>query len=242
MDANAEFAYLDSASEFLSSSAGYSTTILDLPTYPYPRLSLNLFAYAATNYYVGGGIYGESAEDGGSFGHPFGIFEVGATKPASATWGAARVALGGWHGSATFDRFDGGEQHGASGAYAVAEQQVWREEPKDSENRQGLSWFAQYGYGDHAVSEVSHHAAIGWRYAGLLPGRDDDATGLRYSHARLSRAAGSPHKHDESGLEWYYRAQVTPCFSIQPDLQWIKNPGGNSGDALVGTLRLALSF
>lgn len=242
VDANSEFAFVEAASEFLNSSAGYSPTILDMPTYPQPRLSLNLFAYATTNFYVGGGVYGASVEDGADFENPFGIFETGLTKPASDRLGAGRVAIGGWHSARAYDCFHGGSQEGASGFYAVAEQQVWREDPKDAENKQGLALFAQYGFGDKDVSDVAHHISAGLRYAGLIPGRDDDSAGLMCSYARLSRANGSPHAHDENALEWYYRVQVTGCLSLQPDLQWISNPGGAPGDALVGTLRMKIDF
>ena len=36
VDANGEFAFVESAAEFLLSSAGYSSTIVGMPTYPYP--------------------------------------------------------------------------------------------------------------------------------------------------------------------------------------------------------------
>ncbi|MDB5296736.1 MAG: Carbohydrate-selective porin, OprB family, partial [Phycisphaerales bacterium] len=44
--------------------------------------------------------------------------------------------------------------------------------------------------------------------------------------------------------ELFYKVQVTKFFSLKPDLQYIHNPGGVRGrdDALVGTLRLTLSF
>ena len=244
VDANAEFAFVASASEFLNSSAGYSPTILGVPTYPNPRLSLNLFAYAATNYYIGGGVYGDSAEDGGSFRHPFGIVEAGVTKPATHKWGTARLAFGGWHSSATLGRYDGREQKGTSGFYAVAEQQLWGPQRRDPGNKQGLTLFAQYGFGDSQVSPVAHHAAVGLFYAGLISKRPNDSTGLRYSYACLSRAAGSPFDKDESSLEWFYRVQITPAVSIKPDLQWIRNPGGyaSRSDAWVGSVRIALEF
>ena len=242
VDANAEFDYIESASEFLNSSAGYSPTILDMPTYPQPRLSMNVFAYAATNYYIGGGVYVESIEDGAGFENPIILFETGATKPASDKWGAGRVALGGWHSMAQYNRCDGNTQDGASGFYALVEQQLWRENAKDAQGAQGLAGFAQYGYGDKTVGDIAHHFGFGLRYAGLIPGRDADSTGLYYSRALLSRANGSPYRHNESALECYYRFQMTGCLCLQPDLQWIDNPGGAQGDALVATLRMKVDF
>ena len=48
----------------------------------------------------------------------------------------------------------------------------------------------------------------------------------------------------EAVLELTYRAQITPWFALQPDVQWIIHPGGSTAidDALVVGLRAAVSF
>ncbi len=48
----------------------------------------------------------------------------------------------------------------------------------------------------------------------------------------------------EAVLELTYRAQITPWFALQPDVQWIIHPGGSTAidDALVIGLRAAVSF
>lgn len=48
----------------------------------------------------------------------------------------------------------------------------------------------------------------------------------------------------EAVLELTYRAQITPWFALQPDVQWIIHPGGSTAidNALVIGLRAAVSF
>jgi carbohydrate-selective porin OprB len=54
-----------------------------------------------------------------------------------------------------------------------------------------------------------------------------------------SQAAGT-HDNSEYGMELYYGDQLTDAISIQPDFQYIKNPGTSKArnDAIVLGLRL----
>ncbi len=177
VDANAEPDFVDADAEFPNSSAGYTPTLLDFPTYPKPRMSLNLFVYPMTNLYGGAGVYRDPAEHDAGFSEAFWIGEADLTKRASEKWGTGRVALGGCHASATFDRSDGGDQRGAHRSYALAEQQVWCERPRDAKDTQGLSLLAQYGYGEEEVNAFDQHASVGVFAVGLVPSRDNDSLG-----------------------------------------------------------------
>ena len=46
----------------------------------------------------------------------------------------------------------------------------------------------------------------------------------------------------EKNIEAFYKFQVTPSFSIQPDVQWIGTPSGALDDALVASLRFQIDF
>jgi porin len=48
----------------------------------------------------------------------------------------------------------------------------------------------------------------------------------------------------ELALEWTYMTQVTPWLQVQPDIQYIINPGGTGRikNALVLGFQLALNF
>jgi porin len=246
VDANSEFAFVEAAGEFINASAGFSPTIFTFPTYPDPALSLNLFVYPLENIYIGAGLYGDTITETSrrGFQEPFWIGEVGAKIPLGDKFGDLRVAAGVFYDTGNLDRFDGGTQNKGNGFYALAENQIWRENPDDKEDAQGLSVFAQYGFGDDKVSAFEHHLGLGLSTLGLIPGRDADAAGFYWTTVKTSRAAGSGFDADESAFEFFYKFEVTPAVSLKPDVQWITNPGGvkAADDALVFTLRLDVAL
>ena len=46
----------------------------------------------------------------------------------------------------------------------------------------------------------------------------------------------------ETAIELFYKAQLSPWMMLQPDLQFIANPGGDGRDAFVFGLRMELLF
>lgn len=63
IDANNEFAFVEHGDPLLNSSAGFSPTILGLPTYPNPATGAVLFASPAEGLYFGGGLFdGETGD------------------------------------------------------------------------------------------------------------------------------------------------------------------------------------
>jgi len=246
VDANAEFDNLSAAAGFINSSAGFSPTLLNFPTYPNPALSANVFVYPTAWFYCGAGVYTDNLRDLSAYGfhHPHLIGEAGLTHPGTGRLGLGRVAAGVWHDTATVSRFDGGSQDGTSGYYVIAEQQVWRRQPGAADDERGFSVFAQYGSANPEACPVAHHVGFGVSTTGLFPERDKDETGIYWSWAELSRASGSSFTHDESLLEGFYQCQITPFFALKPDLQWIRHPGGQSSldAAWVATLRVIIDF
>lgn len=92
------------------------------------------------------------------------------------------------------------------------------------------------------MSEAEHFFGAGVEWTGAIPGRDADVIGLGVFHVRFSERLGLD-ESSETAAELYYNAQITPFFSIQPDIQYIANPGGSdSDDALVLGLRTTLRF
>ncbi len=167
----------------------------------------------------------------------FGIAEV------RYEWEDGRVGIGAWHHNGDFDRFDGGVDDGAEGYFALAEGWLMREDG-DPDGEQGLQAWTLLGAADETVSPVETHVGVGLAYAGLLGGRDEDTTGLGVHSARLSGDpdAGFTEGH-ETAIELFHAFQVLPELRIQPDLQYIVNPGGEGlDDAFVGTIRLAFEL
>jgi porin len=76
-----------------------------------------------------------------------------------------------------------------------------------------------------------------------MPGRDDDAAGIGLVWSRLTPGQASQLEGDNRGNEFTveatYEAQLTPWFELQPDLQFVVQPGGST--ALPAALVLGLS-
>jgi len=258
VEANSEFAFVDAAGEFIHSSAGFSPTILNFPSYPDPAMSVNVFVYPAPWLYFGAAVYDGALNDGVRTGGRgpstffsntmsddyFLIGELGIGWSGTANWGDGRFALGSWHHTGRFARFDGTNDSGVTGFYMVLEQRIWRENPGVPGDEQGLSFFLQYGYTDRNVSEINHHVGVGLSSVGPIRGRDEDSVGFMVSFVDLSDASGADFTTDETALELFYRLWITPFLSVKPDLQYIINPSGSRsiGDALVGTLRTEIVF
>jgi porin len=271
VDANSEFAFVNSAEEFINPSAGFSPTIFTLPTYPDPSTSINFFIYPTEWLYAGVGAYDGSGSEGIRTGGrgPASVFDgddymylgeigatwqgvhggrdEGATAHAGFGFGVGRVAVGGWGHSGEFQRFDGGTDNGTGGVFAMVEQQLSQRDGAPT-GEGGLFVFAQFGWADENVSEAGMHIAGGITLLGTFGDRDDDATGLYVSFVDLSDEDGAGFVEDEVVMEVFYKAAITPFLALRGDVQYIVHPGGSDGsggsadDALVGTIRVEATF
>jgi porin len=264
VDASTEFAFVNAGADFSNSSAGITPTIFTMPTYPDPAFGVNVFVYPTERIYVGLGFYdgaagGNDALRTGGYGTRtvfsddkssdwFLIGETGLSWSECCCCGKGRVAAGFWYHTGDFDRFDGGRDTGASGFYALAEQQLLRRGDKPAEGQedpgadQGLFIFGQFGWADDEVSDVGVHLAGGLSLAGTFDGRNDDAAGLYITWANLSDKAG--YAEDETEIELFYKCQCTGCISLKPTVTWVLNPSGDPAldDAVIGALRVSVEF
>lgn len=259
VDCNSEFAFSEILGEFVNPSPGITPAASWLmPTFPATAMSVNMFWQASDSTYVGAAVYDGAGAVGVNTGSQgpsgffrndessdyFSIVEFGTGWTGGNQWGSGRLALGGWYHGEQFTRFDGGTERGASGGYAVLDQIVWRENPEDAEDAQGIGIAFSMGFSEKAVTEVPLHWQVGATWTGAIDGREDDVLGLLVTLAQLSDAAGSTLDGDETIFEVLYRFQLTPAMSLKPDLQYVINPGGDPtiDDALVGMLRVELTF
>ena len=158
--------------------------------------------------------------------------------------------LGGFYTSKAFDDLsDGPRHHGNYGVYAMGDQQLSRERPDETDDWQGLSAFARFAIAPEDRNLVVFDTEAGLTYKGMLPGRDDDVLGIGVVYSKLSdRARGETGRalmrHHETVLEVTYQAVINDWFILQPDLQYIFNPGAmrEAEDAIVAGLRFILSF
>ncbi len=86
----------------------------------------------------------------------------------------------------------------------------------------------------------------------MIPGRNNDFTGLAVAHARNGDSFMSYSKDSEgidveraeTAIELTYRTSLYPWLTIQPDIQYVINPGMDPGidNALIAGIRLEVSF
>ncbi len=116
---------------------------------------------------------------------------------------------------------------------------------------QGLGWFGRIAFTKEDRNFLNFYFDVGLTYKGLIPSRDDDTIGIAFAYAQLGNTArnslieeGSVGVGAEMVLELTYQCQLTPWLIVQPDLQYIINPGGTQdlGNALVIGARAAVTF
>jgi porin len=166
-----------------------------------------------------------------------------------------KIAFGGWFYTAKFDNLvdvDGAGkpiQHtGNHGIYGLAEQTVQREEGSPT---QGLALFVRLGIADTSFNQFGLYTGGGVVYTGLIPKRDEDQLGFAIAAAhngsrfkRARRNAGRPVDNAEIALELTYRAHLTPWLAVQPDIQYVINPGTEPAvkNAFLVGIRFEVSF
>ncbi|GAC1343023.1 MAG: carbohydrate porin [Acetobacteraceae bacterium] len=149
--------------------------------------------------------------------------------------------------------------------YAVADQLVWK---KPGTTDGGVAVFARVMGAPADRNLVDVFAQGGVTYKAPFVGRENDTVGVAASWAHIGRNAAKLDadaiaysgaysgragliRRSETQLELSYQAQITPWFQLQPDLQYVLNPGGTIanpstgkrvGDALVLDLRAAMTF
>jgi porin len=98
---------------------------------------------------------------------------------------------------------------------------------------------------------VDFYFDTGLTYKGLIPKRDNDTIGLAFCCAktnskwqRLSPDVDFPANGSEMVLEATYQVELAPWMTLQPDIQYIINPGGQSSidNALVIGCRASVLF
>jgi porin len=125
------------------------------------------------------------------------------------------------------------------GAYLSASHEVFHESD-DPADEQGLGLFARIGLTDGQPAEIRSFWSAGLQYTGLLKSRETDVLGIGYANGRFADTddpAGL--RGGEQVIELYYRASLTHHISLSPGVQYIQDPGGETGsrDVLIVGLR-----
>jgi porin len=128
------------------------------------------------------------------------------------------------------------EHQGDWGIYGVIDQMLWA---SDEDPNRNVSFFARAmgtPQGDRNLIDFSLN--LGLTMHDPLPHRDDDTVGIGMGYTKVSgsvsaldrdTAANSttffPVRTQETFLELTYQYQVTPWWQLQPDFQYVWNPG-----------------
>ena len=139
-----------------------------------------------------------------------------------------------------------------TGFYLLADQMLFAERDRvGAAGDEGLGGFAGIGFTPPNRNVVDFYLNTGLNYKGLIPGRNEDTCGVAFGLASLSRGADGALREEgltpraaEMVLEATYQCVLTPWCIVQPDLQYILNPGStaNLADSLVLGLRFSVVF
>ena len=162
----------------------------------------------------------------------------------------ASYKLGGFFDSQFHpDISSGTSSHGDYAFYAVVDQPLYIAPGSAKDSPRGLGAFARLSYAPDQRNAVVYYFDDGFNYTGPLPGRPKDIFGIAFSFERLGTdlepASGAPVlSHHEHILEITYLANLTDSFSLQPDFQYIINPGGIGAtpNAVIAGIRFNLTF
>jgi porin len=160
------------------------------------------------------------------------------------------VKLGGWNHFGTFEhqRFDsGGLPIGVTlnsgrpldndwAFYGIVDQLIWR--LPGSEEHKGVALFGRVIGAPSDRNLIDFYADGGLTFTGMIPHRPDDSFAIGFAYTGISKDAqgfdldsGLPVARTyEALLEICYTFQLKPGWTLQPDFQYIWQPGGNVPD------------
>jgi porin len=131
------------------------------------------------------------------------------------------------------------------GIYGVVDQQIFSKDSKI------ISIWTRAGGAPTNDNFVDYYVDGGFNFTGFIPGRNNDVAGLGVARSHVSQDfselqvdQGALPYTAETVLEATYKVQLSPWWSVQPDVQYIITPSGKAGshDALVLGLRTSVAF
>jgi porin len=255
-DANRDFIFPEYGVDYINSSFSLIPTILP-PTYPNCGLGVAAFYQLSELVMLRAGVYDGSFFVGHSAGGQWGFDSLGRFGAMSLyevqlrpQWGDGRLPgnyrAGGWHHTYNFPVSGGAPGQtvrGNHGYYLSFDQMLYRENPQDDEDTQGLGLFAQYGYAPYDRNTLEDYVGGGLAYRGPIAGRDEDICGVGVGQCFFSRSlTASAGQTTETSIELFYKAHVRHWLRVQPEMQFIASPGGNGRDALLCGLRVEVAL
>lgn len=250
-DYNALFDTLDAAGVFINSSFGLDASIAQSNVSQYPTTAVGAVVrwVSPEGFYAMGGVYdgvpGKPGHPAGThidFGPHDGVFSAFETGLKGGGDRPFKIGLGGWYQTSDYQDVFGRERDTDHGVYAIAEKRLI-----GGGDAPALDAFIQLGDAQSDANTLDHYIGAGVDVTGLVPGRKDDVLGLGMARAHTSdayRRATANASHAETALEMTYQANLNSYAMIQPDVQYIIDPGASHGtdNAWVVGIRGQLSW
>ena len=132
--------------------------------------------------------------------------------------------------------------HGDYSIYAVADQMVWRDSANPNRSASVFGRVMDTPQGDRNLIDFSANGGV--VYHDPFTNRPDDTLALGFGYAHVSRSAVAydrdvvaynltvdpsgyfPVRSTETYVEATYQYQIHPWWQVQPDIQYVFNPGG----------------
>lgn len=248
-DSNTDFGFLNSGWDFMNTAFSVNPTVLQ-PSLPYSPLGFMLEINPKEWLSIRDGIYY------GNNGCPTNISEV-EFKPMIKKM-PGRYMLGAWETGNPdgFSTTAGVDSNGIVynnfnrnlGAYFNFEQMVYKEQKDNPDDMQGLVLFGQTGISPSDKNDLNKYASVGLHYKGPIPKRDNDLVGIAVGTGNFASRLNNLTYADggkignETVLEGFYRLFITKWFYLQPDVQFIMNPGGQYQSSVAIGIRSVITF
>jgi porin len=183
----------------------------------------------------------------GSDSHFFYVFETGITPQFSSPNGKLQGAyrIGVWSDPRAKGYTGAPEETKNDTGFYLSCDQMLLKESDNEDDSQGLGGFLRYGSASEKRNDIKSFWSAGLQYQGVFAGRDDDVLALGTSQAIFSDLASGTYSADnETVIEAYYSAQVTPWLTISPNLQHVRHPGGDQSIAgtYIAGIRAQMAF
>ncbi len=263
-DLNSEFDVTDSSGIFLNPTFGidtaYAATGEAGPSiFPLTSLAFRVNVAPVEDFYIRAavldGVPGDPDNPRGT--HVVLDDDDGILLALESAYGnldSGRIGAGGWWYSEESDHLTdtdalgNPEQDNSSGLYALAEKTLFR--PDGAEGRH-LDGFVRFAWANDDVNQFDYSGSLGLAYTGPFAARPDDIAGIALHGAHngdpfeeAADLAGEPVTSGEWGIEATYSYQATPWLRVQPDAQYINDPGttDDADDAFAVSVRLELNL
>lgn len=182
-----------------------------------------------------------------------------------------KLKTGCWFSSSTFQNFSNQNNtlSGNYGIYAISDQMIYRCPDKNEAKNisliqdkqflvqsphRGLGFFNRITFEPACSNLLNLYDDSGFVFRGLFPSRAQDILGVACAYGLLSNGAINTMKQNQKtgaslsnttfDIELTYQLQITSCFTLQPDLQYIIHPGMSEPlpNALIIGLRGNVTF